>query len=109
MRLTAFDKEQIILAVQSVLDQHHLSIGGVALYLYGSRTQDNLKGGDIDLLLRVPTSQLKKISNLNIPFLVEIKKRIGDQKIDLLIISQEPPQEPFHQIAVEQAVPLKAW
>jgi predicted nucleotidyltransferase len=54
--------------------------------LFGSRTDDSLKGGDIDLLIFTnrEISHFKQYQ-LKIKFLVQLKKIIGDQKIDVLI------------------------
>jgi uncharacterized protein len=54
--------------------------------LFGSRTNDSLKGGDIDLLIHCDrTISRSEQYQLKIKFLVQLKKRIGDQKIDVLI------------------------
>jgi uncharacterized protein len=54
--------------------------------LFGSRTDDQKKGGDIDLLIQCnqPVSRMD-LYQLKIQFLVQLKKAIGDQKIDVLI------------------------
>jgi len=52
------------------------------IYLFGSRVDNNKKGGDIDLYLI-----LKDKSNLfekKIKFLAKIKKILGEQKIDVV-------------------------
>lgn len=51
------------------------------IYLFGSRLDDNAKGGDIDLYI-----QSKKNTLINkIRFLASLKAKIGDQKIDVII------------------------
>ena len=67
------------------------------------------RGSFIDLLLRVPMEILSSAKKIRIPFSLEIQKHLGEQKIDVLIIDINPPQDPFHQIAVEQAVLLRQW
>ena len=52
------------------------------VYLFGSRVQDNLKGGDIDLL--VSTDENKMTLKNKVLFLVDLKKQLGDQKIDVV-------------------------
>jgi predicted nucleotidyltransferase len=51
--------------------------------LFGSRAQDDLRGGDIDLLIETgsdkPIQYAKKLA-----FRSELKCRLGDQKIDVL-------------------------
>ena len=62
------------------------------IYLFGSRVQDDLKGGDIDLV--VLSTKLSFTNKLDI--LAEIKSLIGDQKIDLRIVEPEALQsDPF--------------
>lgn len=76
MRLTANEVSAIKNCFASVF-------GAGRIYLFGSRANDRLKGGDIDLYL-IPevTDNLydKKIS-----FIISLKKWIGDQKIDVLV------------------------
>ena len=51
------------------------------IYLFGSRIDDNLKGGDIDLYISSKDAKLSQ----KIDFLVELKKQIGDRKIDVVL------------------------
>jgi predicted nucleotidyltransferase len=54
--------------------------------LFGSRVDDNKRGGDIDLYIQYnPTIPEENLYRLKIKFLVQLKKIIGDQKIDVLI------------------------
>ena len=64
------------------------------VYLYGSRLDDSLKGGDIDLL--VETEKLGFSDKLSL--LISIKDKIGEQKIDLSIRrAKEIEEDPFFQ------------
>ena len=54
--------------------------------LFGSRIDDSKKGGDIDLLIKCDkTISRDELYQLKLKFLIQLKKRIGDQKIDVLI------------------------
>jgi predicted nucleotidyltransferase len=54
--------------------------------LFGSRTNDNKKGGDIDLFIQCNLILSRsELYRLKILFLVRIKEIIGDQKIDVII------------------------
>ena len=56
--------------------------GNGEIYLFGSRADDNKKGGDIDLYF-----VLKEHSNLfekKLKFLSRVKRELGEQKIDIV-------------------------
>ena len=65
----------------------HSVFGANALVtLFGSRIDDSKKGGDIDLLIKCnKTISRDELYQLKLMFLIQLKKRIGDQKIDVLI------------------------
>jgi uncharacterized protein len=51
--------------------------------LFGSRTDDHKKGGDIDLFIRNNNENVLSLE-AKIHFLAELKTKIGDQKIDVV-------------------------
>ena len=53
------------------------------LYLFGSRVDDARKGGDIDLY--VDTDNRERLGEKRIEFLTQIKRNIGNQRIDLVV------------------------
>ena len=62
----------------------HTHFGNQArIFLFGSRTNDQTRGGDIDLL--VETYQCDDIFTRKLKALSELQIALGDQKIDLLI------------------------
>jgi len=75
---------------------------GAKVYLFGSRTDDNKKGGDIDILIlskeRLSISDLSKLR-------IELYKKIGEQKIDLVNYTFND-KNPFKDIVLEFAVEL---
>lgn len=74
------------------------------LRLYGSRVHDNLKGGDIDLLLILEQDKQSLLEQKHY-ILASIKKYLGDQKIDLLITSQkELKTDSFLQLIFPQSI-----
>ena len=52
------------------------------IYLFGSRVNDEKRGGDIDLYIDSPDK--KNLVHKKIDFLVKLKKEIGNQKIDVV-------------------------
>ncbi len=75
---------------------------GLEIYLFGSRTDPNAKGGDIDLLVLVPKNwDSQKRFELKVRLLKEIFKCLGERKIDLLVFPKGSKEaEKFLQGAV---------
>lgn len=55
------------------------------IWLFGSRVDDLKKGGDIDFYIETHYPETSQIAEKKISFLRDLKKRIGDQKIDVII------------------------
>jgi uncharacterized protein len=83
----------------------------VQLYLYGSRTDDQKKGGDIDLLLVTSDPDVSTyLQSSKLKILLNLKELIGDQKIDLRIAhKKELTEDPFLKVIFPQAILLKTW
>jgi predicted nucleotidyltransferase len=80
MRLNVKDIASIKEVTNSIFGENAI------VSLFGSRTEDNKKGGDIDLLIKCnKTVSRDDLYQLKLKFLVQLKKRIGDQKIDVII------------------------
>jgi len=59
------------------------------IYLFGSRTDDSKKGGDIDLYINLQEEQApKEIMLKKAEFLGKLDFLLGEQKIDLLVRTQ---------------------
>ena len=72
------------------------------VYLFGSRTSDALRGGDIDLL--VLDKERIKLSE-KIGFLSAFMQQFGEQKIDLVTFTFDE-EVPFKNIALSSSIPL---
>lgn len=80
------------------------------LYLFGSRTEDRLKGGDIDLLVLAPGEVVKNLRSEKHSLLAEFKKELGEQRIDLTLVEAPKAREdPFIRRALKTAILLKKW
>ncbi len=88
MRLNEYEIEAI-----KVSFKEHFKSGEV--YLFGSRLDDMKKGGDIDLYIK--TNQSNKVRK-KVDFLVSLKEKIGDQKIDVVL--NYDATSPIEQIAL---------
>lgn len=61
------------------------------LFLFGSRTKQDLRGGDIDLLLCVSSSTAAALDKKKISIKNELAIALGDRKIDLVVSAKEKP------------------
>ncbi len=95
MRLSEHTKTSIITVFEQIFQKG-------AIYLFGSRVDDQQKGGDIDLF--VAPASLDNIANKKIAFLVLLKQMIGEQKIDVVIDRGE--NRLIDRIAKQQGVLL---
>ena len=98
MRITSIEKMIIRSSVKKRFG------GNADVYLFGSRVDDDRKGGDIDLYITtdMPTSEIirKKIA-----LLVDMEKGLGEQKIDV-VINNHTKQKPIYEIAEKEGVRL---
>lgn len=103
VRLTQQEINGVIAVITAFTDE-----ACVKLYLYGSRTDITAKGGDIDLLLVCQQSEAQNaLLAIKHSILAEIKDRIGEQKIDLLITTTaDLSEDPFLQLILPKAVLL---
>ena len=76
MRLNEHYRQTIVRVAQEVYGKT------VQVYLFGSRTDDQKRGGDIDLLVR--TEGTKKGFMGRIQMASKLKWLLGDQKIDII-------------------------
>jgi hypothetical protein len=100
MRLKQNEIEAIKVVTESVFGENAI------IKLYGSRTNDSLRGGDIDLMIHCNREiSASERYRLKIKFLVQLKKIIGDQKIDVLIDSGQR-KDRFLQTVTKEAILL---
>ena len=95
MRLSEFQYQSIKKVVADYLTNYELK-------LFGSRTNDNAKGGDIDLLI-LTKEKLKLEEKWAIRR--EIEKLIGQQKIDIVNFTFDDVN-PFKELILENAIKL---
>lgn len=81
------------------------------LYLFGSRTQDYLKGGDLDLALVMNDQKLfHSLSKEKHRLMSALHKFLGDRKIDLKLgLAHEIRNDLFFQRIMESAIELYCW
>ncbi|GAB5045717.1 nucleotidyltransferase domain-containing protein [Thermodesulfovibrio sp. TK110] len=66
--------------------------------IFGSRTDDTQKGGDIDIY--ISTEMKDGIIEAKASFLAELKIKIGEQKIDIIVENiSKPEKNSIYEIA----------
>ncbi|TDN60950.1 nucleotidyltransferase domain-containing protein [Halothiobacillus neapolitanus] len=73
--------------------------------LFGSRTDDTRKGGDIDLLVELPSPQ-SEVQRKRLSFVARLQQRLGDQPIDVLIVQPNTQKQAIHEVAQATSIPL---
>ena len=99
MRLTDQQIEQIKAIGQAIYGQE------VKIFLFGSRTIDEKRGGDIDLFIETDDDHLTTIEN-KINCLVRLKLALGDQKIDLVYPKNIEGQPSFRDSILNNRIQL---
>ena len=75
---------------------------GAEIYLYGSRTDDTARGGDIDLLVISDKLGFRDVLRLR----ARILDRIGWQQLDLLVRRRDQLSDPMAALAVDMGTRL---
>lgn len=93
MRLAAHEQSAIREAI-------HEADAEASIYLFGSRVDDEAKGGDIDLL--VLSSKITLMMKLGI--LARLHRTLGERKIDIVVYPDT--SRPFPRMVLQEGVRL---
>jgi len=74
-----------------------------SVYLFGSRTDDALRGGDIDLYIEVP-QELSEKYRMTKAFSADLQRTLGEQKIDVIVRDGKSALLPIHMEARNNGV-----
>jgi predicted nucleotidyltransferase len=99
MRLSKFEIESI----RNVAG-HHFG-ADVQVFLFGSRTNNQERGGDIDLFIRNPNTGSLKIRS-KIEFLTELIQLIGEQRIDVVLDNPDKKDSMFFRTINQTGIRL---
>lgn len=75
------------------------------VWLFGSRTRQDLRGGDIDLLVELPAPVPDRFA-LGNRLGARIERQLGLQKIDILIADPQTPESPVLTAARRDGIPV---
>lgn len=99
MRLSEYEQKTIKRTAGQIFGKE------AKIYLFGSRVNDNLRGGDIDIYIEV-SSGVENLLEKKIRFLVALDKAIGEQKIDVVINNGLRDDKLIYQQAKSNGVQL---
>lgn len=97
MRLTSSQRERIVRAIREHVGQD------ATVWLYGSRTADNRRGGDVDLLVR--SSAVVDVRKQAI--LHDLLERELALPVDVSFIDPRQGMTRFQRLAAANAVPVE--
>jgi len=84
--------------IHTLIEETQSCFGKTAqIWIFGSRTDDSKKGGDIDLYIETDLSEGLVAAKLKFRSL--IWPQFGEQKIDILVRSRTKEMNPMHLIA----------
>ena len=99
MRLSEFE-------IETIKNLAHRHFGNDAeVFLFGSRTKDNNRGGDIDLFVRnIHVTRLTVLTKIN--FLADLTLQIGEQKIDVVLDNVNARNSGFYKTIYQTGIQL---
>ena len=78
---------------------------GARVKLFGSRTRDDLRGGDIDLLIELAEPTTDKLS-VSLRAGARLQMSIGERKIDVLVTDPQTVETPLIRAARLEGISL---
>ena len=75
------------------------------VFLFGSRTRDDLRGGDIDLLIELSRPGLDRLTN-SLRTGPRLQQLIGERKIDVLVTDLQTTETPLIRAARSDGIAL---
>lgn len=99
MRLTPEQREAIRETAAEVFGP------SATVRLFGSRIDDEKKGGDIDLLINADLTYRAAI-DAKIRFLANLTRRIGERRVDVVLVTPDSPPRDIVAVAEEQGVAI---
>lgn len=99
MRLTDPERQIIKHKIQQILGT------ATRVFLFGSRLDDQAKGGDIDLLVEV-IEPINNPAELAAKISAQLMRALNGRKVDVLIAAPNLTSLPIHQIATQQGICL---
>lgn len=101
MRLSDYQRQMIVQSVKNCFGVQ------ARVKLFGSRTDDSRRGGDIDLLITTDMKDVNDIVRAEMRCQVQLQQALGEQKVDMLIdYPGRGNTPPIFSIAEQSGIPL---
>lgn len=78
---------------------------GTDVYLFGSRTDDEARGGDIDLLVECSCGR-EEAFRRRLRLLVELEKHLGERRVDVVVKTPDSPDREIYHVAEREGIQL---
>jgi predicted nucleotidyltransferase len=92
--------------IQAIKQTAHDILGDDSrVILFGSRTDDTKKGGDIDLLFEINHTLDSRAATTG-ELYVSLIRKLGDRRIDILLKDASTPEAPVLEIARQNGIQL---
>lgn len=95
--------ENEIASIVSLANQHFGK--DVQVFLFGSRTDNQKRGGDIDLFISNPKHEQLSVSS-KVDFTADLILRIGEQKVDVVIDHPAIRNSAFYKSIIHTGIQL---
>lgn len=99
MRISALQARAIVSTARE------LAGPGASVRLFGSRLRDEVRGGDIDLLVQCPHPVARPVW-LAARIAARLQRVLGERRIDVLVVDPQTPLEPVHRAALAEGLVL---
>ena len=99
MRLTSSEVDAILACARRHFGEQAI------VRLFGSRTDDTSRGGDIDLHIEADSEERATLAR-ELAFSQDLKDRIGEQRIDVIVRPPRHAPKPIDRIAIETGLVL---
>jgi predicted nucleotidyltransferase len=99
MRLSEVERRAIVTIAREVIG------GDVQVRLFGSRTDDRARGGDIDLMVETDRALPDRLQQ-ELRLGVRLERALGGRRVDLLLVDPTVALQPVHIVARSEGVAL---
>lgn len=78
---------------------------GATVRLFGSRADDSLRGGDIDVFVELPNPVPSRL-RLECALAADLEREFDGRRVDVVVAAPNLPDQPIHAIARRSGIAL---